>query len=655
MAVGGLSGGRSYSALGLSSCLSRAEWGADEEKRFSDGDEVWPATFFVVQGLIVHHTVTANDDPDPVATIQAIYHQHAVLNGWGDIAYHYLIDETGRVYEGRWSGEVSEACGAGGDGSDFAHNDADELVTGGHTGYHNQGNVGIALLGNFASAGELSDPDWVQVDPKPAALDALTETLADLSMRHDIDPSGEWEYTNPMCDLPSDEWQWDCEDDGLPYFPGQTRYLISGHRDWRATACPGAAMYALLPDVRADAAARIADRPVITVNENPLVEEGNTVDGYEGPITGVSATHPNDLPITLTNNATDVLALGDNQVTWTATDPNGLYDRANQTVTVIDTTPPEITVPDQVAVSTSDPSGTTVTYVAAASDIVDPTPDLSCLPSPGSAFPLGDTTVTCDASDATANGSSTSFTVTVTLHPGTVGLVDPTSGQWHLRSAAGVATTFYYGNPGDVPFTGDWDCNGTDTPGLFRQSDAFAYLRDSNSQGIADIRFFFGNPSDIPLAGDFNGDGCDTLSIYRPSEARFYIINKLGENEGGLGAAEYSFLFGNPGDKPVVGDWDGDGVDEIGLHRETTGFFYYRNTLTTGIADGQFFFGDPGDRFVSGDWGVVDGVDTPAMFRPSNSTFYFRHTLTQGNADSEFVWTGAGMNWLPVSGDFALD
>ena len=235
----------------------------------------------------------------------------------------------------------------------------------------------------------------------------------------------------------------------------------------------------------------------------------------------------------------------------------------------------------------------------------------------------------------------------------TVGLVDPATGEWYLRHRHGAVTSFYYGNPGDVPFTGDWDCDGVDTPGLFRQSDAFAYLRNSNTQGIADIRFFFGNPSDIPLAGDFDGDGCDTLSIYRPSEARFYIINKLGENEGGLGAAEYSFLFGNPGDKPVVGDWDGDGIDEIGLHRETSGFFYYRNTLTTGIADGQFYFGDPGDRFVAGDWGVVDGVETPAMYRPSNTTFYFRHTLTQGNADAQFIWPGAGAAWLPVAGVFS--
>ncbi len=232
------------------------------------------------------------------------------------------------------------------------------------------------------------------------------------------------------------------------------------------------------------------------------------------------------------------------------------------------------------------------------------------------------------------------------------GLVDPATGIWYLRDGTGGERQFFYGNPGDMPFMGDWDCDGTATPGLYRQSDGFAYLRNSNSQGIADIRFFFGNPGDVPLAGDFNNDGCDTLSIYRPSEARFYIINKLGANEGGLGAAEFSFLFGNTGDKPVVGDWDGDGIDEIGLHRESTGLFYFRNTLDTGVASDQFFFGDPGDRFVAGDWGIVDGIDTPAVFRPSNTTFYFRHTNTQGNADAQIVWGQS--HWLPVAGEFAF-
>ena len=225
-----------------------------------------------------------------------------------------------------------------------------------------------------------------------------------------------------------------------------------------------------------------------------------------------------------------------------------------------------------------------------------------------------------------------------------VGLIDPSTGLWRLQGLA----PFYFGDPGDTPFLGDWDGDGVDTPGLYRRSDGFVYLRNSNTQGIADVRFFFGNPGDVPLAGDFDGDGDDTVSIYRPTEQRFFVINELGSGEEGLGEADYSFLFGNPGDQPVVGDWDGDGVDEIGLYRTSSGSFYYRNTLDSGVADGDFFFGDPGDRFISGDWGVADGRDTPAVFRPGAATFHFRHLLAPGFADSS---VGVGRSdWLPVAG-----
>ncbi|HLT97023.1 MAG TPA: PKD domain-containing protein, partial [Acidimicrobiia bacterium] len=188
---------------------------------------------------------------------------------------------------------------------------------------------------------------------------------------------------------------------------------------------------------------------------------------------------------------------------------------------------------------------------------------------------------------------ATPTTYTAVYNPSTacdgIGLVDVTTGEWHLRDPrTQLTTSFYFGNPGDYPFMGDWDCDGVATPGLYRQSDGFVYLRNSNTQGVADITFFFGNPGDVPIAGDFNGDGCDTVSIYRPSEQRFYIINKLGKNGGGLGAAEFSYIFGNPGDKPFVGDFDGDGKDTIGLHRESTGLVYFRNTHTQGVADAQF-------------------------------------------------------------------
>jgi hypothetical protein len=233
----------------------------------------------------------------------------------------------------------------------------------------------------------------------------------------------------------------------------------------------------------------------------------------------------------------------------------------------------------------------------------------------------------------------------------TVGLFDPSQGQWHLRNSLGQVTSFYFGNPGDYPIMGDWDCDGIDTVGMYRQSNGLVYLRNSNTQGTHHIRFFFGNPGDIPIVGDFNNNGCDTVSIYRPSNQTFYIINALGANDGGLGAAQFSYVFGNPGDKPFTGDFNGNGTDTVGLHRETTGFVYFRNSHTQGNADAQFYFGNPNDRFITGDWNH-NGIDSPAIFRPGNSTFYFRYTNTQGNADNQFTWGSSG--WLPVSGVFGL-
>ena len=237
---------------------------------------------------------------------------------------------------------------------------------------------------------------------------------------------------------------------------------------------------------------------------------------------------------------------------------------------------------------------------------------------------------------------------------GSVGIVDTSTGEWYLRDLAGNTTRFFYGDPGDLPMVGDWDCDGDETPGLYRQSDGFVYLRNSNSQGTADIRFFFGNPGDIPLAGDFNGDGCDTVSIYRPSESSIHIINELGANEGGLGAADFSYIFGDPGDNPYVGDFDDDTIDEVGLHRESTGLVYFRFSHTQGPADHQFIFGDPGDKIIAAEWARrgASGPETVGLFRPSTCTIYLRYTNTQGVADETL---GYGVpTGLPVAGNFGL-
>jgi len=223
-----------------------------------------------------------------------------------------------------------------------------------------------------------------------------------------------------------------------------------------------------------------------------------------------------------------------------------------------------------------------------------------------------------------------------------VGVVDNETGIWYLRDAAsGETTSFYYGNPGDVPFVGDWNCDGVDSPGLYRQSDGFVYLRNTNTQGNADVAFFFGNPGDVPIPGDFNGDGCDTVSIYRPSAARFFIVNALGEDGKGLGAADMDFRFGNLGDTPLVGDWDGVGGDGVGVKRPSTGTAHFTNMLADGApATSVPFLKD--DQPVVGTWSTVDAI---AAYQSASGSFYLpdESPLQYGNAHT-----------VPIAGDFGV-
>ncbi|GMR02886.1 MAG: hypothetical protein BMS9Abin20_1239 [Acidimicrobiia bacterium] len=235
--------------------------------------------------------------------------------------------------------------------------------------------------------------------------------------------------------------------------------------------------------------------------------------------------------------------------------------------------------------------------------------------------------------------------------PDSVGVVDTSRGYWYLRDAAtGKTTSFYYGNPGDTPFTGDWNCDGVDTPGLYRRSDGYVYLRNSNSQGVADVSYFFGDPGDIPLAGDFDGSGCDTVSLYRPSNGRFYVINKLGSSDAGLGTAEVDYVFGDSRDIPFVGDFDGDGIDTFGMRRLSTGAVFLRNDHSEAASDVTFTFGDPGDVMLAGAWSGGLAPDTLGLYRSSNTTFYLSNDNATGAADISYVY--GARNSVPIAGRF---
>jgi hypothetical protein len=193
--------------------VTRAQWGADESLRSGTPE------FAAIKKLIVHHTATQNNDPDPAATVRSIYQFHTQSNGWNDIGYNFLIDETGRIYEGRYARVYSATEPHTGESSSGAG------VVGAHALGVNAGSCGVALLGMFTSQ-----------PPTPAAIDALVRVLAWKASAHTIDPFGSSPYTK--------------SDGSTLTFPN-----ISGHRDTYSTACPGDVTYDELPSLRARVAA----------------------------------------------------------------------------------------------------------------------------------------------------------------------------------------------------------------------------------------------------------------------------------------------------------------------------------------------------------------------------------------------------------------
>ncbi|MBI3848061.1 MAG: HYR domain-containing protein, partial [Planctomycetes bacterium] len=106
--------------------------------------------------------------------------------------------------------------------------------------------------------------------------------------------------------------------------------------------------------------------------------------------------------------------IGSTTVTCSAIDRTCATASCTFTVTVVDTTAPTPTCPANVTAECTSPSGAAVSFSnATAVDTCDPSPTVNCVPSSGSTFALGVTTVTCTATDAASNSSSCNFTVTV--------------------------------------------------------------------------------------------------------------------------------------------------------------------------------------------------------------------------------------------------
>jgi len=151
-----------------------------------------------------------------------------------------------------------------------------------------------------------------------------------------------------------------------------------------------------------------------------------------------------------------------------------------------------------------------------------------------------------------------------------------------------------------------------------------------------DKSVFWGSPGDKPVVGDWNGSGTTKIGVFDPRQG-VWVIDYNGNYAWEGGATDRFLKWGSPGDTPVVGDWNGSGATKIGVFNSTQAVWlldYNGNYTWDGAGTDKFLsWGSPGDTPVVGDW---DGSGTLkiAVFNPTQDWWVIDYN---GN----YIWEGA--------------
>ena len=190
---------------------TREEWGANPAYLN------WRPNYVPADHVIVHHTAGTNDyTPEQSPSIvRGIYYYHAVVLGWGDIGYNFLVDKYGQVFEGRYG---------------TLDSDPGTMVVGGHAYGANTGTMGISMMGNYSSV----SPSEIQIERVGQMAGWF------LGRAGVVDAYGSSRFTFRATQK---------------YRRGQTIDLdvISAHRDVGYTTCPGDAGYSMMDPIRSAA------------------------------------------------------------------------------------------------------------------------------------------------------------------------------------------------------------------------------------------------------------------------------------------------------------------------------------------------------------------------------------------------------------------
>jgi C1A family cysteine protease len=251
------------------------------------------------------------------------------------------------------------------------------------------------------------------------------------------------------------------------------------------------------------------------------------------------------------------------------------------------------------------------------------------------------------------------------MTPDKIGVFD--NGYWYLDSNMswawdGTPTDtlgiFGVGLTGAIPVVGDWNGDGTTKIGVYMNGTWYLDMnRNWQWDGQpADRMYSFGAglPGAVPVVGDWNGDGTTKIGIY--SNGVWYLdMNGNGQWDGEPTDKIAYFGAGLNGAVPVVGDWNGDGKTKIGIYQNG---YWYLDVNGNGQWDGAptdqlgvFGVGLTNAVPVTGDWNA-DGVTEIGIYQ--QGLWYLdknRSWQWEGEPADQFGVFGVGLTGaVPVPG-----
>ena len=243
------------------------------------------------------------------------------------------------------------------------------------------------------------------------------------------------------------------------------------------------------------------------------------------------------------------------------------------------------------------------------------------------------------------------------------------TGTWLiLDSASGTERTRQWGQSGDIPVPGDYDGDGKADFAVWRPSTATWFVIDSSAESaavvtttglptlgsppriavpgrrptrVAERTQQWGQAGDIPVPGDYDGDGKSDFAVWRPSGGTWFVIISSS-------GATRTQHWGQAGDIPVPGDYNGDGKTDFAVWRPSTGTWFVMDNATGGVRTQQW--GQAGDIPVAGDYNGDRRSDF-AVWRPSDGTWFIMDNATGVVRTQQ--WGQAGD--IPVPGDYDGD